>query len=224
MTKPTAYFVTIDLSRNSIFEIATMTQYDSNVYLVVELSNRGQTNVLDEFHTFNLTTIRADGAGSMATGVKDLNSDSVVFKVPSSALQNTGVVKASIQMYGDDGRQSTSKFFFHVSSDLAGDYTNTPAELTLIETVLMNGPVILQEAEDKTAIMQDLINTGVSDGASAYELAVANGYVGTEQAWLASLQGPQGEPGNDANLFIEQRTDDPASPLAGQVWFRTDLV
>lgn len=35
-------------------------------------------------------------------------------------------------------------------------------------------------------------------GASAYEIAVENGFVGTEQEWLASLQGdtgPQGEPG-----------------------------
>lgn len=38
------------------------------------------------------------------------------------------------------------------------------------------------------------------DGASAYEIAVAAGYVGTEAAWLASLkgdQGDQGEPGTD---------------------------
>lgn len=38
------------------------------------------------------------------------------------------------------------------------------------------------------------------DGMSAYEIAVANGYVGTEQQWLASLvgaQGPQGAPGNN---------------------------
>lgn len=33
------------------------------------------------------------------------------------------------------------------------------------------------------------------DGASAYEVAVANGFVGTEADWLASLEGPQGEQG-----------------------------
>lgn len=33
------------------------------------------------------------------------------------------------------------------------------------------------------------------DGESAYDLAVENGFVGTEQDWLASLQGPQGEAG-----------------------------
>ena len=34
-----------------------------------------------------------------------------------------------------------------------------------------------------------------ADGASAFQVAVANGYVGTEAAWLASLKGPQGDTG-----------------------------
>lgn len=41
-------------------------------------------------------------------------------------------------------------------------------------------------------------NTGGGTGErgySAYEIAVQNGFVGTEQQWLASLKGQQGEPG-----------------------------
>lgn len=34
------------------------------------------------------------------------------------------------------------------------------------------------------------------DGDSAYEVAVANGFVGTESAWLASLVGPKGDKGD----------------------------
>lgn len=33
----------------------------------------------------------------------------------------------------------------------------------------------------------------IRDGRSAYEVAVANGYTGTEKQWLASLRGPRGE-------------------------------
>ena len=33
----------------------------------------------------------------------------------------------------------------------------------------------------------------IRDGRSAYEVAVANGYKGTEEQWLASLRGPRGE-------------------------------
>ncbi|CEI81308.1 Collagen triple helix repeat (20 copies) [Oceanobacillus oncorhynchi] len=41
---------------------------------------------------------------------------------------------------------------------------------------------------------------GGVDGKSAYEIAVDNGFEGTEEEWLASLKGPkgdQGEPGQD---------------------------
>lgn len=41
------------------------------------------------------------------------------------------------------------------------------------------------------------LGTGIpgKDGKSAYEIAVDNGFVGTESEWLESLKGPQGEPG-----------------------------
>lgn len=39
-------------------------------------------------------------------------------------------------------------------------------------------------------------------GASAYEIAVANGYAGTETQWLASLQGTGG--GQEANFVYTQ--------------------
>lgn len=38
-------------------------------------------------------------------------------------------------------------------------------------------------------------NVSGADGASAYEVAVAEGFVGDEAAWLASLVGPEGESG-----------------------------
>ena len=38
------------------------------------------------------------------------------------------------------------------------------------------------------------------EGLSAYEVALANGFVGTEEEWLASLVGPQGEPGSGGGL------------------------
>jgi hypothetical protein len=34
-----------------------------------------------------------------------------------------------------------------------------------------------------------------ADGASAYQVAVANGFVGSQADWLASLVGPEGDPG-----------------------------
>ena len=56
--------------------------------------------------------------------------------------------------------------------------------------VRLEGPIKV-EAEVKATMVGD-------NGKSAYEIAVAHGYKGTEQEWLDSLkglQGPQGEPG-----------------------------
>ncbi len=44
------------------------------------------------------------------------------------------------------------------------------------------------------------------DGASAYEVAVENGFVGTEQEWLDSLKGEQGDPLDYNDLTPEQIT------------------
>lgn len=45
------------------------------------------------------------------------------------------------------------------------------------------------------------IDLGKVVGRSAYELAVENGFEGTEQEWLASLHGEKGDPGQDAENY-----------------------
>ena len=57
------------------------------------------------------------------------------------------------------------------------------------------------------------------EGPSAYEVAVANGFVGTEAQWLASLEGPQGEPGLSGGMDSGVATGgsmdpNPLNPLA----------
>lgn len=51
-----------------------------------------------------------------------------------------------------------------------------------------------------------------ADGDSAYEVAVANGFVGTEAAWLASLVGPAGAPGADGTDGVDG-ADAPLIPV-----------
>jgi hypothetical protein len=54
------------------------------------------------------------------------------------------------------------------------------------------------------------------DGKSAYELAVAGGYSGTQSQWLASLVGPQGP---DGKFTVQQLP--PENPQNNQVWFNS---
>lgn len=43
--------------------------------------------------------------------------------------------------------------------------------------------------------------TGGNDGASAYEIAVAHGFVGTEEEWLKSLKGEKGDKGDKGDTY-----------------------
>ena len=52
-----------------------------------------------------------------------------------------------------------------------------------------------------------------ADGKSAYEIAVANGFIGTEQEWLASLKGDSPYIGENGNWFLgDQDTGVSAQP------------
>lgn len=47
-----------------------------------------------------------------------------------------------------------------------------------------------------------VVSGGGGTGASAYDIAVDNGFVGTESEWLASLKGDPGSPGDQGDPFV----------------------
>lgn len=55
------------------------------------------------------------------------------------------------------------------------------------------------------------------DGLSAYEVAVANGFVGTEAAWLASLVGATGAAGSDAVAYYRYGLNGVSNITASEV-------
>ena len=61
------------------------------------------------------------------------------------------------------------------------------------------------------------------DGASAYEIAVANGFDGTEQEWLKSLKGVDGKDGytpiKGVDYFDGQNGTDGYTPVKGVDYF-----
>ena len=74
--------------------------------------------------------------------------------------------------------------------------------------VRIEGPIKV-EAEVKATMVGD-------NGKSAYEIAAAHGFKGTEQEWLDSLKGPQGEPGSKGDSFrYEDFTPEQLQALKG---------
>jgi hypothetical protein len=62
------------------------------------------------------------------------------------------------------------------------------------------------------------------DGASAYSLAVSNGFLGTEQEWLASLVGPQGPSGTDGFFEFDKVEPDDVWIITHNLGFRPNIT
>ena len=74
--------------------------------------------------------------------------------------------------------------------------------------VRIEGPIKV-DAEVKAIMAGD-------NGKSAYEIAAAHGFKGTEQEWLDNLKGPQGEPGSKGDSFrYEDFTPEQLQALKG---------
>lgn len=90
---------------------------------------------------------------------------------------------------------------FHVLADHSTDvvnYRDTDEKLSdVLDAKAKKTEVYTkQQADAKFALKGEGGGTGGENGASAYEIAVANGFVGTEQEWLASLKGEKGDKGD----------------------------
>ena len=130
------------------------------------------------------------GIGYSITGTSELMS------VPYALFSANGTPGPA----GANGTDGLSAYEIAV----ANGYVGTEAQwLTSLE-----GPQGLQgpagnDGAQGTQGAQGPAGANGTDGLSAYEIAVANGYVGTEAQWLTSLEGPQGlqgPAGNDGAL------------------------
>jgi len=117
--------------------------------------------------------------------------------------------------------QIPQKFIFADTTARDNYFAANPSDLIVGRKILISGSDILQMFDGLT--WQDITNVlqgetgeaGVdgADGASAYEVAVEQGFVGDELAWLDSLIGPQGPIGNDGPVGL-QGPMGPAGPMA----------
>lgn len=61
------------------------------------------------------------------------------------------------------------------------------------------------------------VNLGRVVGYSAYEIAVQEGFVGTEAEWLASLKGDEGDPGQTGATGADGTTFTPSVSAEGVI-------
>ncbi len=78
-------------------------------------------------------------------------------------------------------------------------------------TVLWNGKILYTIDDLPTQQEIDDLTRPPASGPSAYDVAVFNGFEGTEAEWLASLVGPQGEQGEKGDTGDEGPQGDPGT-------------
>ena len=144
--------------------------------------------------------------------------------VPHEVLQSAGGhLKIGVYGTGNQGQRVTPTVWADAGQIFEGaapsEVTPTPATQSLVQQALEAAETAVEAAESVEAIAQGLRDDADSgafdgeDGASAYELAVEQGYSGTEAQWLQSLRGQDATV--DATLSNEGEAADAKATGAG---------
>ncbi|KAB1852318.1 hypothetical protein F4W09_15070 [Acinetobacter tandoii] len=104
----------------------------------------------------------------------------------SNDAVNFGQLNSVANVFGGGSGFSGGVFTGPTYTIQGSNYTNIGSAFTAVNTKLTN----LQSQLDA------LPGGGGADGKSAYEIAVDNGYVGSQTQWLASLKGDKGDKGD----------------------------
>lgn len=139
------FYLDVDIKTSNYINEPNVTQNDDITFLL-NVFNDGMPFDLSSVTTASLASTRSDGVNVVVAGTL-LNGNSVSFKLGTTETQLVGRVRAVAQFYDATGRVSTGSFSYSVSKDPTGaDYVPSESELTLIETILGDGPLIIQQA------------------------------------------------------------------------------
>lgn len=136
----------------------------------------------------------------------------VIDTTKKTVVVNDGVKAGGFPLAKED--LSNSPAFVGATASVAGVAGKVPAPAAGDEDKVLCGDGLWRTAD---------FSGGGEDGASAYEIAVANGFVGSESAWLLSLQGAKGDkgdkgdpgtPGQDGADGVDGQDGAPGAPGA----------
>ena len=147
------------------------------------------------------SNIAGDGTSSVLAGLYQIElGDKATSYIP---IVNSAATTRAADIY--NGNYGTlymrytplgSTTELHTVTD--GDFANITPPYGHIRHVAL-WPCVLT-SEQKATIISAGMSGGGKPGLSAYEIAVQNGYVGTEEEWLASLKGEKGDKGDAGGI------------------------
>lgn len=167
---------------------------------VVELHllDDGNPVTLSAEYAYTAAIVNRDTQALIDDSVSCTLNESGNVEIPIDNLHTQGEMNLLIELTitDSDGNQVLVTPFpltVHVNPSILDDAQVTPESQGTV-------PELLEEAKEQLERVEQL-----SDGKSAYEIAVEHGFVGTEAQWLASLQGADWVPTETELNDIAQR-------------------
>lgn len=139
--------------------------------------------------------------GQVIIGGLSFDDTGAYYDVQSSELYCAGTVNISVNLYDSTSRLTCARFPMYVEQELdtSEAVDASLAYPTILE--LLNSLDSLESRADtlegRADELEDQLTAGELTGDSAYEIAVKNGFEGSESQWLASLKGADGADGAD---------------------------
>lgn len=123
----------------------------------------------------------------LTTGITQY--DTIKAQIILKDLENNVVFKSNVFALKFNEALNTTEDFI----------SNNKNILDVIELELKEVKTNYKELEERVSNIENNATEAIQgkDGKSAYEIAVENGYTGTEKEWLASLKGQDGKDGVD---------------------------
>ena len=150
-----------------------------------------------------IESIRGPRGNDGTNGLKGDDGDSAY-----QVAVRDGFVGTEIQWFaslkGDQGIQGIPALAFEIKGTLT-NVSQLPRPGNPAEAYYVNKDLYVWIVDDVTPANSDYQNFGSMNGASAYEIAVADGFVGTEAQWLTSLKGTDGVNGTNGTNGTDGR-------------------
>ena len=166
--------------------------------LEVSMLDNGEPIELDADYAYSAAIVNRDTKALINDNISCELNDSGNVLIPIDNFHTLGAQDLLIELTITDsaGNQvlvTPFPLWIHVNASILDDAQVTPESQGTV-------PELLEGAKEQLERVEQL-----SDGKSAYEVAVDNGFVGTEQEWLASLQGADWVPTETELNDIAQR-------------------
>ena len=219
--------IMMDLSGPAVVAKVDMVQRDQYVRkLKLELTSDGAPWAVPESAHAIICYQKADGTGGEYDTLPDgrraytAEENVLTVEIAPQVLTNAGVVHMAVDLLLGDAKLSTFRMLLQVQKAIplglpSGDYfrmegfLRTPengevGQLLRISGVSEAGQITGLEGYDLSDALEEAKESGLFNGKSAYEVALDNGFEGTEAEWLESLKGKGISPalGNIAQINI----------------------